>query len=124
MASVFPLSSPLRHKRLRDRLQKWAMPVSSESFRASAFIQANMSTTPDAASVTIAATSPSPSNLGWKAWPCSTSAVEPWAGKGEDALSAIENPIGTRRCTGLMQLECSDKTPYIEAIVTGRKDKG
>ena len=58
-ARVWPLDSPLRQSRPREREWKCASPVRRVASTASASCQANISTRPSSASWTTAATSPS-----------------------------------------------------------------
>src|SRR5258706_12834718 len=75
--SVLPLSSPFFQMRPRERVQKWASPVSTVRASASAFIQASIRTSPLLRSVTMAGSSPSAPNLGVKRLPLSISSVVP-----------------------------------------------
>src|SRR5690606_22684901 len=76
--------------RCRERVQKCASPVSMVSASASAFIHANMRTSPVSASVTIAGINPSGPNFGWKTSPRSISSVDPREAKRGDG-EAIQN---------------------------------
>src|SRR6476619_8425805 len=88
---VLPLSSPLRHRRFRDRDQNCASPVSSVRARASLFIWASINTSPLSAEVTTTATRPSASNLGANAVPSSMSAVLAWGGEALILVTAIDS---------------------------------
>src|SRR6478609_7282003 len=88
---VLPLSSPLRHRRFRDRDQNCASPVSSVRARASLFIWASINTSPVSAEVTTTATRSS-TNLGANAVPSSMSAALALRGEALDLVTAIDSP--------------------------------
>src|SRR6516164_8085304 len=76
-----PEDSPLRQSERRERLKYQASPVAIVRCRASAFMCATISTSPEPASVATQVTSPSASNFGHNVRPSSTSCVGPGAGK-------------------------------------------
>ena len=91
-ASVLPLSSPLRHSFLRDRLQNQPCPVSMVRASASAFMWATISTSPLSASTAIATIRPSASNFGASSVPVSTVSSSGRAAKGKGQRSSAVSP--------------------------------
>src|SRR5215212_1306162 len=87
--SRLPLSSPFFQSLPRERLQKWPSCVCNVRDKASAFIQANISTSPEAASVTMAGMRPSASKRGWNSVPVSISSGVPRGAKSSDGLGAM-----------------------------------
>src|SRR5580704_8861878 len=86
---LWPEVSPFFHSVLRVRLKYHASPVAMVLARACAFICATISTSPVAASVATAVTSPSASNFGVSANPSSRSAAVPG-----DAKVLVSDMVG------------------------------
>src|ERR1700722_16452105 len=87
---VWPELSPFFHNALRERLKYQASPEAIVFAKASAFICATISTSPDTASVATQVTSPLASNFGVSATPSSRSASVPGGANGD--WSANEYP--------------------------------
>src|SRR5208282_678102 len=119
---VWPEVSPFFHSARRERLKYQASPVAIVFAKASAFICATISTSPDAASVATAVTNPSASNFGVSVRPSSSSAAVPGAGNGD--LSAKEIPAS--RVPSALLAEAahqSDKPQLVVATVMKRAEK-
>src|SRR5690606_8356652 len=86
MRRKFPEVSPFFHRLRRERDQKCAMPLSSVSRSASAFMWATISSSPPVAAVTTAVISPSGPKRGVNISPVSSS----WAGAGGDRKEASD----------------------------------
>src|ERR1700722_18395738 len=80
---VWPEVSPFFHSAPRERLKYHASPVAMVLASACAFIWATISTSPDAASVATAVTSPLASNFGVSAKPSSRAASDPGGANGD-----------------------------------------